>query len=66
MNITVNGVDKELPTEATIADLLRVMNADTARIAVLVNESVVPAESRPAHILHDGDRVEVLIFAGGG
>ena len=66
MNITVNGVDKELPTEATIADLLRVMNADTARIAVLVNESVVPAESRPAHILHGGDRVEVLLFAVGG
>lgn len=66
MNVMVNGVAKELPAEATVADLLRVLNADKARVAVLVNDAVVPAECRPTHVLHENDRVEVLTFAGGG
>jgi sulfur carrier protein len=66
MKVIVNGVARELPAGATIPDLLRVLNADKARVAVLVNDAVVPAERRTTHALHDGDRVEVLTFAGGG
>lgn len=36
------------------------------RVAVEVNEDVVPRRAFSAHRLHEGDRVEIVTFVGGG
>ena len=66
MKLTVNGEETELEDGATVGRLLQKLNPGTARVAVLVNDSVVQGEKREACALKDGDRVELLTFAGGG
>ena len=39
---------------------------DGRHVAVVVNEAIVRPESRASHRLHEGDRVDILVFAGGG
>jgi len=66
MELLVNGETLERPEGETPAGLLVALGADAGRVAVLVNDEVVPQARRAAAALHAGDRVEVLTFAGGG
>ena len=66
MRLIVNGEKKDLKDGTTIAQLLKTFAPGIARVAVLVNDTVVTAERRASHALKDGDRVEILTFAGGG
>jgi sulfur carrier protein len=66
MKLTVNGEAYEHKGAGTIASLLAEMRSDPARVAVTLNEAVVPKSRRDAVTLREGDRVEILGFAGGG
>jgi len=66
MNLVVNGEARELPDGATVALLLVELGADAARVAVMVNKEIVASSGRAAKTLCEGDKVEVLAFAGGG
>ena len=66
MKLQVNGEPYEHGGEATLASLLRELGADGARVAVLIGDVVVPRDERDATRLKDGDRIEILTFAGGG
>ena len=65
MQVCVNGEICE--TQAVfVTDLIRDRGADPARVAVILNDAVLPAVVRATTRLADGDRVELLAFAGGG
>jgi thiamine biosynthesis protein ThiS len=65
MLVCVNGETCE--TQAVyVADLIRDHVADPARVAVILNDAVLPAAMRATTRLADGDCVELLAFAGGG
>ena len=66
MNTVVNGTPTDLPADINVAELLQRLGVTATRVAVLVNDDVVMADRRAQHLLHDGDRVEILTFAGGG
>ncbi|MDX1599514.1 sulfur carrier protein ThiS [uncultured Marinobacter sp.] len=66
MQVQVNGDGLELPAEATIADLIEHMALTGKRLAVEVNEDIVPRSQHPDFRLNDGDRVEVVHAIGGG
>ena len=66
MRLIVNGEEATFADVRTVHDLLAKVNPDAARVAVLVNDTVIKAEQRESHVLHDGDSLEILIFAGGG
>ncbi|WP_417530039.1 sulfur carrier protein ThiS [Marinobacter lipolyticus] len=66
MQVQVNGDGLELPTEATIADLIEHMALTGKRLAVEVNEDIVPRSQHPDFRLNEGDRVEVVHAIGGG
>ena len=67
MKITLNGEARDLPPGASIADLLSTMELAAApRIAVEVNQTIVPRSRHPDHRLSEGDAVEVVTFVGGG
>jgi thiazole synthase len=66
LHLTVNGEDRTLPQPLTIADFLKQLGYDPGRVAVEVNETVVPAPRRAEHVLAPGDRVEIVTLVGGG
>lgn len=66
MQVQVNGDAMELPTGATIATLIEKMALAGKRLAVEVNEDIVPRSRHPEFTLSDGDRVEVVHAIGGG
>ncbi len=64
--LTVNAEPRSFPDPLTVADLLRQLGRDPARLAVEVNEAVVPRADHARTRLSDGDRVEVVTLVGGG
>lgn len=66
MNIFVNGDTFEVAEQATIATLLERMSLTGKRLAVEVNEEIVPRSQHGDYRLSAGDRVEVVHAIGGG
>jgi sulfur carrier protein len=66
MNVIVNGEACSLSVNATVVDALEKAGAANKPVAVVVNEEIVRPDRRAAHRLQDGDKVEILNFAGGG
>ena len=64
--ITVNGKQIQLASEMSVADYLEQNNYQIKRIAVELNEEVLPKDSFSDTMLKDGDRLEVVTFVGGG
>jgi thiazole synthase len=66
VHLTINGESKTLPEPLSVAELLDTMGYDRHRIAVEVNQAIVPRLRHPAQQLRDGDRVEIVTLVGGG
>ncbi|PHQ25355.1 thiamine biosynthesis protein ThiS [Marinobacter guineae] len=66
MQVEVNGNAMELPAGATIATLIEQLALAGKRLAVEVNEDIVPRSQHLEFTLSDGDRVEVVHAIGGG
>ncbi|MBB5319784.1 sulfur carrier protein ThiS [Marinobacter oulmenensis] len=66
MQIQLNGETIELPAGSTVAVLIEKLALAGKRLAVEVNEDIVPRSQHPEFILDDGDRVEVVHAIGGG
>ena len=64
--ITVNGKQIQLISEMSVADYLEQNNYQIKRIAVELNEEILPKYSYSDTMLKDGDRLEVVTFVGGG
>jgi len=57
---------QEFPTPPTVTELLGRLAVDSRRVAVEVNQSVVPRAEHAQRILAEGDKVEVVTLVGGG
>jgi sulfur carrier protein len=66
MRLTVNGETQEIPEASSVAALLARLGLTAGRVAVEVNEDVVPRGTYETHALTAGDRVEIVNFVGGG
>lgn len=66
MNISLNGAPYPLDEGATVAALIDSLAIKGRRIAVEVNEEVIPRSRHAVYRLNDGDRVEVVHAIGGG
>ena len=64
--ITVNGKQIQLASEMSVADYLEQNNYQIKRIAVELNEEILPKYSYSDTMLKDGERLEVVTFVGGG
>lgn len=66
--ITLNGERRELSSEATLPDALRLLGLDPEQpgIAVAVNDAVVPRRRWAEQALGAGDAVEVITATQGG
>lgn len=65
ITVTVNG-DSHRSRATTIADLVRELELDPAKVAVERNGVIAPRSELAAHPLADGDVLEIVHFVGGG
>ena len=66
MEITVNGESRPVPPGCTVGALLEELALVGKRLAVEVNDEVVPRSVHARHRLAEGDRVEIVHAIGGG
>jgi thiamine biosynthesis protein ThiS len=66
MRITVNGEPRTLRSGSTVAELVRELGLVPTQVAVERNKVIVRRSDHASTQLHDGDRLEVVTFFGGG
>jgi len=66
MNITVNGESRDMRDDATVADLVAALDLTGKRIAVEINEELVPRSTFAEHAIREGDHIEIVHAIGGG
>jgi sulfur carrier protein len=64
--ITVNGRNVELNESMTVEQMLDRVEVPPNYLAVEVNAEVVPREEYTAHVIQNGDQIELVTLVGGG
>ena len=65
ITLTVNGETRRT-SAATIAELVRELELDPAKVAVERNGIIAPRSELAEHAVAEGDRLEIVHFVGGG
>lgn len=66
MKVTINGETRELAADSTLQSLLEALDMTRGRVAVEINQEIIPRSQHSEHLLHDGDRIEIIHAVGGG
>ena len=68
MKLRINGEDRDVSAAApfTLSALVEVLGMKADRVAVELNRDIVPRERWVETHLHEGDRLEIVHFVGGG
>ncbi|NMW21947.1 MAG: sulfur carrier protein ThiS [Chlorobiaceae bacterium] len=66
ITLEVNGKPETIPHGSTVTDLLTLISSEGNTVATVVNDCIIRPDKRPVLNLQQGDRVEILVFAGGG
>lgn len=66
LNVTVNGEPFGASVGASVASLLEELGLHEQRVAVELNEQVVPRRQHAETSLRDGDKLEIVTLVGGG
>jgi thiamine biosynthesis protein ThiS len=66
MRIMVNGEPQTCANSVSLAQLVEQLGMKGDRVAVELNREIVPRAQWPDTELHDGDRLEIVHFVGGG
>ncbi len=69
MRLNINGEPRDFGDTAapfTLAALVEILGMKADRVAVELNRDIVPRDCWAETPLHDGDRLEVVHFVGGG
>ncbi len=69
MTLHINGEDRtfpDAPTPFTLTALIESLSMKPDRVAVELNREIVPRDRWPETPLHEGDRLEIVHFVGGG
>lgn len=66
LSVTLNGELKQLQSPCSLTELIEQMQLTGRRIAVEVNQEIVPRSQHASCQLADGDCIEVVQAIGGG
>ena len=66
MEILVNGEKISLPEDSSIEGLIVHLGYQNKRIAIEINESIIPKSNHSTFLLQDLDKVEIINAVGGG
>lgn len=63
--VKINGEDYKADNK-TMTEILDELGYSLQRVAVEVNEEILPKSKYSETVLKDGDKVEIVRFVGGG
>jgi sulfur carrier protein len=66
MQIFINGEKRQVAEDLNMSALVQELDLADQRIAIEVNEELIPRSTFDAHRLQPGDRVEIVRAIGGG
>ena len=66
MQVLINGESQTIEHDTSISTLLQESGLTGKRIAVEVNENIVPKSQHADTLLRDGDKIEIIHAIGGG
>lgn len=66
MKVKVNGDELELKEGATLIDLLETLSLGQAKVAIELNQSIVPRSQHASQQLSANDSIEIVHAIGGG
>ena len=66
MTVIVNGQPKECPDGASLAQFIERLQLKGDRVAVELNRAIAVRNCWAETPLHEGDRLEIVHFVGGG
>ena len=66
MRILVNGGWRDVPGGTDVASLLRELSLEPRRVAVELNQRLVPRANHAETLLSDQDQLEIVTLVGGG
>ncbi len=66
MKLVINGEERSFGDDLTLAALVEQLGVKPDRVAVELNHDIVRRDRWAGTALHDGDRLEVVHFVGGG
>jgi sulfur carrier protein len=66
MKLIINGEEKQFEALSTLASLIEHLGIKGDRVAVELNRDIVSRGKWPETPLHDGDKLEIVHFVGGG
>lgn len=66
MQIFVNGDPQQVESGLVVTQLLDTLALTSKRVAVEINQQIIPRSEHAQHQLQPGDRIEVVTAIGGG
>jgi sulfur carrier protein len=66
MILLVNGENLEIDAHANAHDLITQLGYQDQRIALEVNEAIIPKSKHLEFDLNEGDKIEIIKAVGGG
>ncbi len=66
MTLQINGEKRDFNGVTTVASLVEQLGMKGDRVAIELNLDIVPRDRWTSTELHDGDRLEIVHFVGGG
>lgn len=66
MELVINGKIEDAPDGTTAAALLNQLGLENERLAIEVNQEIVPRSQFENHTFAPGDRIEIVRAIGGG
>lgn len=66
MELTINGVKKNIEEIQTVANLLDQLGYQSNFIAVAINKTCIKRSDFAVHKIEDGDNIEILAPMAGG
>ncbi|MFV2003649.1 MAG: sulfur carrier protein ThiS [Gammaproteobacteria bacterium] len=66
MTIVLNGKNKQIDDHSSIEQLLKSLDLEDKRLAVEINQAIIPRSNFNSHTLNESDKVEIVQAIGGG
>jgi len=66
MQIIINGIEKNIVSGLTLETLLIELGHANKKLAVEVNEEIIPRSQLSNKLVNDGDKIEIINAVGGG
>jgi len=66
MTIIINGIKKTYKTSLTLETLLNELDHDSKKVAIEVNDEIIPRSQYKNKLVVDGDKIEIINAVGGG